>query len=276
MNRLTEILDHKRETIEELRPRREALRAAALRRNHFRSFYNALQGDGGRTLALIAEVKRASPSAGLIAPDFDPVAVATRYQAAGANAISVLTDEPFFQGHLDHLRAVREAVNLPLLRKDFTLDEVQIYEAAATGADAILLIVAALSQDELVHLLDVAASCLLDALVEVHTLPELDRALDTDARIIGINNRDLTTFQVDLAVTEALSEEVPPGVLLVSESGIRTAEDSRRLRACGADAILVGEALMRSDDVARQATALKLENSPDQNGADGADEPITR
>ena len=262
MNRLTEILDRKREAIEGIRSQREALRTEALRRNHFRSFHNALQGDGGRTLALIAEVKRASPSAGLIAADFDPVAIATRYESAGANAISVLTEEPFFQGHLDHLRAVREAVDLPILRKDFVLDEVQIYEAAAAGADAILLIVAALSQEELVHLLDVSTTCQLDALVEVHTLAELDRALDTDARIIGINNRDLTTFKVDLSVTEVLSEQVPPGVLLVSESGIRTADDSRRLRACGADAILVGEALMRSDDVARQAAALKLEGVP--------------
>ena len=259
MNRLTEILDRKRESLEPLRSQRDTLRAAALHRNHFRSLCSALQSDGSQTLALIAEVKRASPSAGLIAPNFDPVAIATRYEAAGANAISVLTDEPFFQGHLDHLRAVRAAVELPILRKDFVLDEVQIYEAAAVGADAVLLIVAALSQDELVHLLDVATICQLDALVEVHTLAELDRALDTDARIIGINNRDLTTFKVDLAVTETLSEQVPPGVLLVSESGIRTTEDSRRLQACGADAILVGEALMRSADVASQAAALKLE-----------------
>lgn len=262
MNRLTEILDRKRAAIDGLLSRRDELRAAALRRNHFRSLFNALQGDGDETLALIAEVKRASPSAGLIAVDFDPAAIANRYQAAGANAISVLTDEPFFQGHLDHLLAVREVVDLPILRKDFVLDAVQIYESAAVGADAILLIVAALSQAELTHLLDVATSCQLDALVEVHTLAELDRALDTDARIIGINNRDLTTFKVDLATTETLSEQVPPGVLLVSESGIRTADDSRRLQACGADAILVGEALMRSADVLRQAAALKLEEVP--------------
>lgn len=261
MNRLTEILDRKRLDIAPLHSQRDSLRAAALRRNHFHSLFDALQAGGGETLALIAEVKRASPSAGLIAPDFDPVAIATRYQAAGADAISVLTDEPFFQGHLDHLRAIRDAVDLPILRKDFVLDEVQIYEAGAVGADAILLIVAALPQEELVRLLDVATLCQLDALVEVHTLAELDRALDTDARIIGINNRDLTTFKVDLAVTEILSEQVPPGVLLVSESGIRTAEDSRRLRACGADAILVGEALMRSDDVLGQAATLKLADS---------------
>ncbi len=260
MNRLTEILHQKRHAIEVIRSRHDELRSIALHRNEFRSFFNALEGDGGRTLSLIAEVKRASPSAGLIAQDFDPVTIARRYEAAGADAVSVLTDEPFFQGHLDHLKAVRDAVTLPILRKDFILDEVQIYEAAAAGADAVLLIVAALSQDDLERLHDVATACQLDVLVEVHTLDELDRALATDARIIGINNRDLTTFEVDLSVTETLSEQVPAGVLLVSESGIRTAEDSRRLRACGSDAILVGEALMRSGNVARQATELKLLN----------------
>ena len=174
----------------------------------------------------------------------------------------MLTDERFFGGHLDDLVAVRGAVGLPVLRKDFVLEDVQIYEAAAVGADAVLLIVAALAQDELETLLDVAAACQLDALVEVHTLEEMDRALATDASIIGINNRDLTTFQVDLTATETLSEQVPAGVLLVSESGIRTAEDSRRLRACGVDAILVGEALMRSGDVLKQAAALRLADEP--------------
>ena len=266
MSRLQEILRAKEPIIEALRPRRDELRAAALRRNTFRSLAGALEGGGGQTLSLIAEVKRASPSAGLIAESFDPVGIATRYQAAGANAISVLTDEPFFQGHLDHLRDIRRAVHLPILRKDFTLDEVQIYEASAAGADAVLLIVAALEQEQLVHLLDVATICQLDALVEVHTLEELDRALETDARIIGINNRNLATFEVDLATTEVLSEQVPPGVLLVSESGIRTAEDSRRLRACGADGILVGETLMRSDNVPWQVAALKLETPPAMEG----------
>ena len=259
MSRLQEILQYKREVVDAIRSQRDRFRAAALRRNDFRSLSTALEGDGGQTLALIAEVKRASPSAGLISRDFDPVRTATRYEAAGANAISVLTDEKFFQGHLDHLRAVRDAVDLPVLRKDFVVDEVQIYEASAAGADAVLLIVAALEQDELVRFLDVAATCQLDALVEVHTLEELDRALETDARIIGINNRNLATFQVDLATTEILSEEVPAGILLVSESGIRTAEDSRRLRASGADAILVGETLMRTDDIEREVAALKLE-----------------
>ena len=261
MNRLTEILQRKRSAIDALRPQRGVLRKIALQRNEFRSFAQALQGGAGRTLALIAEVKRASPSAGLIAEHFDPIAIAKNYEAAGADAVSVLTDEPFFQGHLDHLRAVRAAIDLPILRKDFILDETQIYEAAVAGADAILLIVAALKQEQLESLHEVATACQLDVLVEVHTLEELDRALETDARIIGINNRDLTTFKVDLAVSETLSEQVPPGVILVSESGIRTADDSRRLRACGADAILVGEALMRSDDVPRRARELKLIDS---------------
>ncbi len=260
MDRLAEILQHKRTEIAALHPRRAELRRAALERNAFRSFAAALShgGDGGRTLALIAEVKRASPSAGLIAEHFQPVEIARAYEAAGADAISVLTDERFFQGHLDYLDAIRDAVDLPILRKDFTLDEVQIHEAAAHGADAILLIVAALEQSELEHLLGVAAACQLDALVEVHTLEEFERALATDAQMIGINNRNLATFAVDLATTESLSEEAPPGVVLISESGLRTAEDSRRVRACGVDAILVGEALMRSGDVAAQVAAMKL------------------
>lgn len=260
MDRLTEILQHKRAEIAALLPRHAELRRAALQRNEFRSFASALRdgNDGGRTLALIAEVKRASPSAGLIAEHFDPVEIARAYEAAGADAISVLTDERFFQGRLDYLEAIRDAVDLPILRKDFTLHEVQIYEAAAHGADAILLIVAALGQRDLEHLLAVAAACQLDALVEVHTLDEFERALATDAQIIGINNRNLATFEVDLATTEALSEEAPPGMVLISESGLRTAADSRRVRACGVDAILVGEALMRSADVAGQVAALKL------------------
>lgn len=260
MDRLAEILQHKRTEIAALLPRRDELRRAALQRNEFRSFLAALRdgGDGGRTLGLVAEVKRASPSAGLIAEQFNPVEIAQAYQAAGADAVSVLTDARFFQGHLDHLDAIRDAIDLPILRKDFTLHEVQIYEAAAHGADAILLIVAALEQSELEHLLGVALSCQLDALVEVHTLAELERALATDAQIIGINNRNLATFEVDLGATETLSEEAPPGVLLISESGLRTAEDSRRVRACGVDAILVGEALMRSGDIAAQVAAMKL------------------
>ena len=241
----------KREEIERLRPRRDELHRAALLRNDFRGFASALDA-GEEKLALIAEVKKASPSAGVIVKSFEPVAIAKNYARAGVDAISVLTDERFFQGHLDYLQLIREAVAQPLLRKDFIIDSLQITEAAAAGADAILLIVAALEQDQLIALLETAATYQLDALVEVHTFHELDRALETEARVIGINNRNLATFQIDLGVTERLSEEVPEEIVLVSESGIRTAEDLARIKACGVDAVLIGEALMRGQSALLQ------------------------
>jgi indole-3-glycerol phosphate synthase len=244
VNRLQEILRAKGDEIERLRPRRDELHRAALLRNDVRGFASALDRGEGK-LALIAEVKKASPSAGVIVESFDPVAIAKNYARAGVEAISVLTDEQFFQGHLDYLQPIRDAVPQPLLRKDFILDPLQIMEAAVAGADAILLIVAALSQEQLVTLLETASLYQLDALVEVHTLAELDRALETEARLIGINNRNLATFEVDLGVTERLSEQVPEEIVLVSESGIRTAEDLARIKACGVDAVLIGEALMR-------------------------------
>ncbi|MEY2501225.1 MAG: indole-3-glycerol phosphate synthase [Verrucomicrobiota bacterium] len=244
MNRLEQILQVKCAEIERLRPRRAELHRAALLRDDIRPFASALQPGDGK-LALIAEVKKASPSAGVIVEQFDPVAIAKNYARAGVEAISVLTDEQFFQGHLRYLSMIREAVAQPLLRKDFIVDPIQIMEAAAAGADAILLIVAALTQDELTALLETAETYQLDALVEVHTHPELDRALETDARLIGINNRNLATFEIDLGVTERLSEEVPADIVLVSESGIRTGEDLARIKACGVDAVLIGEALMR-------------------------------
>jgi len=248
MNRLEEILRVKREEIELLRPRRDELHKIAILRNDVRGFASALQQEEGK-LALIAEIKKASPSAEVIVESFDPVAIAKNYARAGVEAISVLTDERFFQGHVSYLGLVREAVPQPLLRKDFILDPLQIMEAAAAGADAILLIVAALAQDELVSLLETAATYQLDALVEVHTLPELDRALETDARLIGINNRNLATFEIDLSVTEKLSEQVPNEIVLVSESGIRTAEDLERIKSCGVNAVLIGEALMRGQNI---------------------------
>jgi indole-3-glycerol phosphate synthase len=244
MDRLQEILRAKHDEIDALRPRRDELRRRALLRNDFRGFAPALQAGEGK-LALIAEVKKASPSAGIIVESFDAVAVAQNYARAGVEAISVLTDERFFQGHLSYLEKIRAAVPQPILRKDFILDALQIMEAAMAGADAILLIVAALNQNELNSLLETAATYQLAALVEVHTLGELDRALETPAQIIGINNRNLATFEVDLGVTEKLSEQVPDEIVLVSESGIRTAEDLARIKACGVDAVLIGEALMR-------------------------------
>ncbi|MEY2483763.1 MAG: indole-3-glycerol phosphate synthase [Verrucomicrobiota bacterium] len=245
MSRLDEILQVKQTEVERLRPHREELHKAALLRNDFRPFGSALQRGPGQ-VALIAEIKKASPSAGVIVEAFDPLAIAKNYSRAGVDAISVLTDEQFFQGRLSYLDLIRPAVVQPLLRKDFMLDEIQIAESAAAGADAILLIVAALDQRQLIALLETADTYQLDALVEVHTLEELDRALETSARIIGINNRNLATFEVDLGVTESLSEEVPDGIVLVSESGIKTAEDLERIKACGVDAVLIGEALMRA------------------------------
>ena len=196
---------------------------------------------------MIAEIKKASPSAGVIAESFDPVQIAKNYERAGARAISVLTDERFFRGSLEHLINVRGAVSVPLLRKDFILEEIQIAESVANGADAILLIVAALAQSELVDLLSVAGQYKVDPLVEVHTRAELERALDAGAKIVGINNRNLASFDVDLGTTEQLCRDVPDDIILVSESGIKTARDVERVKSCGADAILVGEALMRGE-----------------------------
>ena len=255
MNRLQKILEVKKTEVARILPRLNHLRAAALERNDFRGFASAIDvGPDG--LGLIAEVKKASPSAGVIAAEFDPVAISQAYQEAGAHAVSVLTDEQFFQGHLSYLTQIRKAVSLPCLRKDFIIHDVQIFEAAVAGADAVLLIVAALEQEQLAALYRTAELCQLDVLVEVHTLEELDRALDIGARVIGINNRNLTTFEVDLGATEQISEEVPEGVILVSESGLKTGADSQRVFDAGCNAILVGETLMRTGDVSAQVAEL--------------------
>ena len=248
-NKLDEIIAHKREEIQPLLPLTEKLRYAAAERNEVRSFANSLQAQDEGSLGLIAEVKKASPSAGTIAADFDPVAVAKQYNAAGVSAISVLTDAKYFQGSLTYLTQIRQIVDVPVLRKDFIVHEVQIFEAVVAGADAILLIVAALTQDDLIHLLDVADTFQLDVLVEVHDRDELERALATEAKIIGVNNRNLRTFDVDLHTTERLSEEVPEDIILVSESGIKTPSEARMVLNWGSDAILVGESLMRSPDI---------------------------
>ncbi len=247
MNYLDRILEQKRLEVQLLEPHAETLRCEALQRNDFRGFRCAIDRGAG-LLGIVAEVKQASPSAGRIAQSFDPVAIAGAYERGGANAVSVLTDRLFFQGSLEDLRAVRKATALPILRKDFIISAVQIYEAGAAGADAVLLIVAALEGTLLHELLAVAESCQLDVLLEVHTMGEMDRALDSGANLIGINNRDLTTFATDLAVTERLAEQAGADVLLVSESGLKTAADLARVRDAGANAVLVGERLMRSAD----------------------------
>lgn len=261
MNKLDEIIAQKNLEVQRLLPRADKLRAAAALRDDVRSFYDALRADPTR-LSMIAEVKRASPSAGTIATDFDPLMIARGYEKAGANALSVLTDEKYFQGRLEYLSLIREQVDIPCLRKDFIIHEAQIFEAVVAGADAILLIVAALDQPTLQHLLEVAHTFQLDALVEVHDLPELERALATDARIIGVNNRNLKHFTVDLGTTEKLAEEVPDDVVLVAESGIKTVADAQRLAEAGADALLVGETLMRSQNIMVDLPALRVPVAP--------------
>jgi indole-3-glycerol phosphate synthase len=204
---------------------------------------------GRDSVRLIAEVKRASPSKGLLHPDLDAVALARAYEDHGAAAISLLTDRRFFQGSLDHLRAVRQHVGLPVLRKDFILDPYQVYEARTFGADAVLLIVAALSDGDLKVLYQLVHRLGMVALVEVHNQAELERALKIDPCIVGVNNRDLRTFEVDLGTTARLRPMVPADVILVAESGVHTRADVARLAAAGVDGILVGEALIRAEDL---------------------------
>ena len=208
---------------------------------------------GGEGIQLIAEVKKASPSRGLLCPDFDPLRLAQTYTDSGAAAISVLTEERYFQGSLEHLAAIKGMLNqrgIPVLRKDFIFDPYQVYESRAYGADALLLIVAILSQEQLTELLSLSHSLGLQCLIEVHNEAELEAALLNGAKIIGINNRDLGTFSIDLTTTKRLRPLVPRDRIVVSESGIRNRADVQMLREWEVDAILVGEALVAADDVA--------------------------
>jgi indole-3-glycerol phosphate synthase len=235
--------------------------ALAARPGGVRDFFSALRRPVAGDVALIAEVKKASPSAGVIRPDFEPVQIAREYAAAGASCLSVLTDETFFQGSLDYLRRIRVAVPLPLLRKDFIIDARQILEAAEAGADAILLIVAILDDERLRRFHALATEAGLTVLVEVHDEAELERALAADARLLGVNNRNLKTFTVDLGTTERLATRLASSLrsgerLLVAESGIHSRTDVERLRAAGAGAILVGESLMRQPDPGAKAREL--------------------
>jgi len=222
-----------------------------------RDFESALRPLPG-SARLIAEVKKASPSRGVLARDLDPVALATAYATHGAHAISVLTDEKYFQGSLGDLKAVRAAVDVPLLRKDFTIDEYQLWESRAAGADAVLLIVAILDPSRLGELLAAAKGLGLAALVECHTAAELDQALAAGSRVLGINNRDLASFQTRVETTLELLPLIPPGPIVVSESGFFTGADVRRVVAAGAHAVLIGEALVRAADVAAKIRELTL------------------
>ena len=237
------------------------LKGAVERRGERRDFEAALLRPRVGEVALIAEIKKASPSAGVICEDYEPARIAKIYDAAGADCLSVLTDEKFFQGSREHLREVRKAVRLPLLRKDFIIDERQILEAVEWGADAILLIAAILSYRQLKHFHALAMEAGLAALVEVHDEAELEHALMVGARVIGVNNRDLKTFNVDLGTTERLAAKMRAArggadKLLVAESGIHTRADVERLERCNAQAILVGESLMRHKDVPAKVAEL--------------------
>ncbi|MBB5693463.1 indole-3-glycerol phosphate synthase TrpC [Muricoccus pecuniae] len=207
-------------------------------------------------IGLIAEVKRASPSGGLIREPFDPAGIARAYEAAGACCLSVLTDEPYFKGTAEHLRLAREATGLPVLRKDFMIDPWQVFEARAMGADAVLIIMAALTDDEASAIEDVARGLDMGVLVEVHDEEELERALGLETRLIGVNNRDLRTLRTDIAVTERLAPLIPADRIPVAESGIRTPEDVRRMANAGARCLLVGEHLLRQPDPGEAARLL--------------------
>ena len=252
---LAEIVEVKQQEIAELHARAAVLEQQAYERKvQPRPFAEALRS---ASPAIIAEIKKASPSKGLLQPEFHPAFIAHAYEEGGAACLSVLTDKQFFQGSLHDLEAARAAVSVPVLRKDFTMDRVQIWEAAAHGADAILLIAAILDAEEMRYLRELSASFGLAVLVEVHNADELAKAVDSGAEIIGVNNRDLETFEVSLDTSLRLSYLMPSDVIRVSESGIHTAEDVELLNEAGFHAFLVGESLMRSAHPAEALKALR-------------------
>ncbi|MBI4551926.1 MAG: indole-3-glycerol phosphate synthase TrpC [Candidatus Latescibacteria bacterium] len=247
MTILDRIIAHKRQEIADRKRAVPFPGSKTFQRTAPRPFGRALRRDG--QIAVIAEFKKASPSKGIIREDADPVAVARLYEMNDASAISVLTDEHFFRGRAEFLTAIREQVSLPVLRKDFIVDDYQVYEAAAIGADALLLIASVLTEPELIALQRTASDLGLECLVEVHHDDDLAKARNAGARMIGINNRDLTDFSVDLNTSLRLKARIPPEVVTVSESGIESRDDVLTLQAAGFDAILVGESLMRAPDI---------------------------
>ena len=259
MSILDQILDTKRAEVAQAKSHApvEELKAKIAGLDRPRNFFQAITTPGAKPLNLIAEVKKASPSAGVIVADFDPIAIAGAYATAGADAISVLTDEKYFQGKLADLVAVREAIDLPVLRKDFVIDAYQVYESRAAGADAVLLIAECLETSQLIDLQILATELNMTCLIEVHDLDNLMRVRDhvigfphRSYSLLGINNRDLRTFRTDLGTTLRMCELVADRRVLVSESGIKTAQDIRKLADAGVTAVLIGESLERSGDIA--------------------------
>ena len=249
---LEEIVKKKREELEALkrvRPFEELKKGLEGGLQPARDFVSPLKQEG---INIIAEIKKASPSKGIIREDFDPVEIAHTYEQAGAKALSVLTEKNYFLGAPEYIEAVRKAVGLPVLRKDFIIDEYQLYESRLIGADCVLLIVRILSPEELRRFVELARELGMETLVEVHNRRELDVALSTNTTIIGINNRDLETFNTDINVSLELARKIPEDRVVVSESGICSYEDIRRLKAAGVDAFLIGEAFMKEQDIEKK------------------------
>jgi indole-3-glycerol phosphate synthase len=257
---LDAILEVARQRVSEARRRADMAALEHTAANHTpRGFLNRLRQVSQGRIAIISELKKASPSKGLIRADFDPAFLAREFEQAGAAALSVLTDQQFFQGSLDNLREASASTALPCLRKDFMVDEFQMVEARANRADAILLIVAALSQKELISLARCASSYQLDVLCEAHDEQELQRALDAGCKLIGINSRDLRTFEVSLTIAFRLAEKIPSECLAVAESGIHTGADLARLRSAGYEAFLIGESLMKEEHPGKALAKLRQE-----------------
>lgn len=257
MTILEQLADHARQRTEQakrvLPPEEIRHQALSLPKGNF-SFQQALKKPG---VSFICECKKASPSKGLIAPNFPYLEIAKEYEAAGADCISVLTEPKWFLGNDEYLKEIAEAVSIPCLRKDFTVDEYQIYQAKVLGASAVLLICSVLTEDQMKDYIRICDELGLSALVEVHDEQEVQTAINAGARIIGVNNRNLKDFSVDTDNSRRLRELIPPGILFVSESGVRTAEDVETLRKIGADAVLIGETLMRSNHIAETMAALR-------------------
>ena len=254
---LDQIIKEKKKEIEQAKakvPLTDLIKNSADFISQVRSFKEAISESG--KINLIAEIKKASPSKGLLREDFEPVEIAKIYKAAGVSALSVLTDRNFFQGDIAYLNLVKDIVNLPILRKDFIIDKYQIYESVCAGADSVLLIAQLLTKEQLKDFIQLCTQLNLDALCEVHSQEDLDKALSVHCEIIGINNRNLDTFEEDLQVTARLIKQIPKGKIVISESAIKTAEDVKYLQGLGVNSVLIGEAFMRSEDIGAKVQEL--------------------